>query len=91
MCYVEHVYHRPCRHWGRDRFVGDPCCRSRFANGYHVPCTYADNMGSVNSNELCGDCRYRLASGGAWRPLAGVVAILQARVEMKVYDKLARP
>jgi hypothetical protein len=63
MCYISHVYHRPCRHWGRDRFVGEPCYRSRRVDGYAVACTYAENVGSVNSSELCGECRYRMACG----------------------------
>lgn len=88
MCYVEHVYHQACRHWGRDRFVGEPCCRSRFANGYPVACTYAEKMGSVNSNELCPDCKYRLSSGEASRPFARVVAALRASVDGRLYAKL---
>jgi hypothetical protein len=84
MCYIEHVYHRPCCHWGRDRFIGEPCCRSRFANGFPIACTYAENIGSADNNELCSDCKYRLASPEPWRPLGSVDALLRLRLEEKV-------
>jgi hypothetical protein len=79
MCYIEHVYHVSCRHWGRDRFVGEPCCRSRFVDGHGVACAYAEDMGSISSSELCSNCRYRLARGPAWRPFAHVEVVLRER------------
>ncbi|KAF2096579.1 hypothetical protein NA57DRAFT_58483 [Rhizodiscina lignyota] len=29
MCWTECVFHLPCKHWGPDRFVGEPCVRAR--------------------------------------------------------------
>jgi hypothetical protein len=84
MCYIEQVYHRPCRHWGRDRFAGEPCCRSRFANDHPIACTYAEKIGSVDSSELCSNCKYRLTTGGAWRPFADVLVLMQTRSEEKL-------
>ena len=33
---------------------------------------YAENVGSVNSNELCGGCRYRMACGLTGWPFGDV-------------------
>jgi hypothetical protein len=88
MCYIEHVYHRPCCHWGRDRFVGEPCCRSRFSNDYPIACTYAENIGSVNSSELCSNCKYRLTTGGAWRPFANVLVVMRTRSKEKLQHEM---
>ncbi|KAF2493468.1 hypothetical protein BU16DRAFT_563626 [Lophium mytilinum] len=72
MCHTEHVYHTPCSHWGRTRFVGDPCIRSRVVNGRHTGCSYVESLGTCNSSELCHECQYREALGGSWRPFAGI-------------------
>jgi hypothetical protein len=88
MCHVEHVYHQPCCHWGRDRIVDEPCCRSRFVNGHAVACTYAENIGSINSSGLCSDCRYRLASGLTWRPFADSGANLRERMEKRLKQEM---
>ncbi|KAF2203595.1 hypothetical protein GQ43DRAFT_256662 [Delitschia confertaspora ATCC 74209] len=72
MCHTEHVFHRPCCHWGRERFVGEPCIRSRVVGGRHTGCGYKESLGATNSNEYCCECRYRQAQGGAWKPFAGI-------------------
>ncbi|KAF2801028.1 hypothetical protein K505DRAFT_43132 [Melanomma pulvis-pyrius CBS 109.77] len=87
MCYTEDVFHRPCRHWGRERFVGGPCCRSRIVNGRHTGCGYAEKIGSVNSNELCSNCKFRQARGGGWKPFANVSNDGWARVEEKIRQR----
>lgn len=84
MCYISHVYHQPCCHWGRDRFVGEPCCRSKCVSGHVVACTYAECLGSSNSSELCSECRYRLAYGSTWRPLADVGTMLKERLKKRL-------
>ncbi len=70
MCYVEDVFHRPCRHWGLQKFT-EACVRSRTANGRATGCGYHTNIGMANSDELCQSCKYRAASGG-WRPFANM-------------------
>jgi len=72
MCQIEHVFHTPCSHWGRERFVGEPCIRSRVVEGRHVGCGYIENLGSTNSKELCYDCKYREVKGPGWRPFEGI-------------------
>ncbi|KAF2130484.1 hypothetical protein P153DRAFT_384753 [Dothidotthia symphoricarpi CBS 119687] len=91
MCHTEHVYHRPCSHWGRERFVGEPCCRARIVDGRYTPCLYAENIGSVNSKEACVDCRFRKSRGGdGWRPFAKVSIAGWARVEEKMQQREVR-
>ncbi|KAF1941342.1 hypothetical protein EJ02DRAFT_206512 [Clathrospora elynae] len=89
MCYTEHVFHRPCCHWGRQRFAGEPCCRARIVNGYHLPCLYSENNGSVNSDELCFVCKYRIAHGKDCRPLSIISTSVHSsgigRAESKTY------
>lgn len=68
MCHTEHVFHRPCGHWGRDRIVGEPCCRSRISNGRHVGCHYPERYGTGSSSSLCPTCKYRLQHSGSWIP-----------------------
>jgi len=89
MCWIEHVYHRPCCHWGRDQFVGEPCCRCRFANGHAIACAHVQDMGSVSSNEPCLVCKDRLAHQGICRPLSHVVAFQRARLQETLQHKIA--
>jgi len=87
MCHTEHVFHRPCRHWGRERFVGEPCCRSRIVNGRHTGCGYIENLGSSNSDEYCHDCQYRRARGGGWKPFAQLSNDGWAKLEQKIQQR----
>ena len=87
MCHTEDVFHKACHHWGRERFVGGPCCRSRLVNGRHTGCGYIEKIGSVNSNDLCFDCKFRQARGGEWRPFANVSNDGWARVEEKIRQR----
>ncbi|UPX15234.1 uncharacterized protein EKO05_0005690 [Ascochyta rabiei] len=89
MCYTEHVYHQ-CAHWGRERIVGEPCCRARIVDSRSTPCLYTENIGSVNSNELCSQCSYHKARGDAWRPFAHVSNAGWARVEEKLEQRVLR-
>ncbi|KAF2874410.1 hypothetical protein BDV95DRAFT_332087 [Massariosphaeria phaeospora] len=83
MCFTEHVYHQSCRHWGRERFVGEPCPRSRIVDGRHTGCSYVENLGSTNSKDYCFNCRYLETQGGSWRPFANVSTEAWAKVEEK--------
>jgi hypothetical protein len=87
MCHTEDVFHAPCRHWGRERFIGGPCCRSRIVNGRHTGCGYIEKIGAVNSNELCFDCKFRLARGPGWKPFAYVSNDGWAKVEEKIRQR----
>lgn len=87
MCHTEHVFHRPCRHWGRERFVGEPCIRSRLVNGRHTGCSYRESLGSTNSNDYCCDCKYRQAKGGYWRPFADISNRGWAQIEKKAKQR----
>jgi hypothetical protein len=89
MCYTEHVYHR-CSHWGRERIVGEPCCRARSVDSRFTPCLYTENFGSVNSDELCSQCVYRMARGEVWRPFAHVSHAGWARVEERMQQRVMR-
>lgn len=53
-----------------------------------MACWYAEKMGSVNSEELCSQCKFRRASGGEWQPFAGMVGVLQARKDEKLQRQL---
>ena len=88
MCYTEHVYHRPCSHWGRERIVGEPCCRARIVNGRHTSCLYTETIGSVNSSQACAQCIYRQTKGREWRPFAHVRS--RARVEEELHSLMSR-
>ena len=87
MCHTEDVFHGPCRHWGRERFIGGPCCRSRVVNGHHTGCGYIEKIGAVNSNELCSDCKFRLTKGPGWKPFAYVSEDGWAKVEEKIRQR----
>ena len=87
MCHTEHVFHRPCCHWGRERFVGEPCIRSRLVNGRHTGCSYRESLGSTNSNDYCCDCKYRQAKGGYWRPFADISNGGWAQIEKKAKQR----
>ena len=54
MCYSQHVFHRQCRHWGKDRL--DPCIRSRVVGTVHTGCGYIDSLGTVDTNDRCQRC-----------------------------------
>jgi hypothetical protein len=84
MCHTEDVFHGPCRHWGRERFIGGPCCRSRIVNGRHTGCGYIEKIGAVNSSELCSDCKFRLTRGRGWKPFAHVSNDGWAKIEEKL-------
>lgn len=56
MCYKEDVFHIQCGHWGRRRFSGEPCIRSRVVKGNHTGCSYVDIIGMANSDQLCSLC-----------------------------------
>src|SRR5690242_5606354 len=87
MCQMEHVYHRLCSHWGRERIVGVPCCRARIINGLFTPCLYAENIGSVNSNDSCSPCASQLARGAGWKPFARVSNAGWAKVEERLQQR----
>jgi hypothetical protein len=87
MCHTEHVYHRACSHWGRERTVGEPCCRARITSGRHTTCLYTENMGSVNSNDPCSQCIYKLARGNDWKPFEHVSNAAWARVEERLRQR----
>jgi hypothetical protein len=89
MCHTEDVFHGPCRHWGRERFIGGPCCRSRIVDGRHTGCGYIEKIGAVNSNELCSDCKFRLTRGRGWKPFAHVSDDGWAKVEEKLRQRSA--
>ncbi|KAF2193718.1 hypothetical protein K469DRAFT_241304 [Zopfia rhizophila CBS 207.26] len=90
MCHTEHVFHRPCHHWGRERFVGEPCIRSRVVNGRRTGCGYIECLGSVNSNELCSDCKYRQTRGGGWTPFADISNDGWAKIEERIRQRSMR-
>lgn len=84
MCCLESVFHKPCRHWGRDQFSGEPCCRSRIVDGRPTGCAYVEVTGSVNSNDICSNCKYRDATSqatGVLRPFSLVSDEGWAKVE----------
>jgi hypothetical protein len=84
MCYYEDVFSHACKHGGRRRFVGEPCCRSRIVNGRHTGCYELINFGSANSSELCRDCKYREeAHTTGWKPFSQVSNDGWAVVEQK--------
>ncbi|KAF1930128.1 uncharacterized protein M421DRAFT_91306 [Didymella exigua CBS 183.55] len=87
MCHTEHVYHRACSHWGRERIVGEPCCRARTASGRHTTCLYTENIGSVNSSDPCSQCIYQLARGDDWKPFEHVSNAAWARVEERLRQR----
>ncbi|KAF9741688.1 hypothetical protein PMIN01_01227 [Paraphaeosphaeria minitans] len=60
MCTSQHVYHRCCRSWGRNRL--DPCIRSLVVDGHYTGCAYIESLGSVDTDDLCFQCE-RKASG----------------------------
>ncbi|KAF2003669.1 hypothetical protein P154DRAFT_532043 [Amniculicola lignicola CBS 123094] len=83
MCHTEHVFHLKCRHWGRERFSGDPCIRSRIVDGRHTGCGYIESLGSVNSDDFCHRCKYRETIGNHWTPFAQVSNGGLAKIEEK--------
>jgi hypothetical protein len=86
MCYIEHVFHCPCYHWGRDRMHS--CCRSRTVDGLDVGCGYIENLGTINSYDLCDRCKQRMAQGGSWRPFSPMSAEAWAKIEEKNQQRL---
>jgi hypothetical protein len=56
MCITEHIYHS-CGHWGKERFVGEPCVRSRVVCGQHMGCSYKETVGMANTGERCLNCK----------------------------------
>lgn len=91
MCHTEHVHHRACSHWGRERIVGEYCCRARIINGRYMPCLYTENTGSVNSNDSCSQCTYQVTVGKGWKPFARVSNAGWARVEERMQQRGLRP
>jgi hypothetical protein len=87
MCHTEHVYHRACSHWGRERIVGGPCCRARIIGGRHTTCLYTENIGSANSSDPCSQCVYKLAQGDDWKPFEHVSNAAWARVEERLRQR----
>lgn len=88
MCWIEHVYHKPCRHWGCERFAGEPCIRSKVLNGRHTGCGYVEDAGSVSVDEYCPGCKYRRAqTGEEWMPFAKISSVGWARVEEKIRQR----
>lgn len=86
MCQKEHIYHLPCRHWGRDRLT--PCIRSNVVGGRHVGCLYVDIIGSENSNEKCYACKRRQVTHPfGWNPFRGVSAAGMAVIEEKARQR----
>jgi hypothetical protein len=83
MCYKEHVFHTPCHHWGREQFVGEPCCRSRVVQGEHTGCAYVEVLGSSNSELKCQNCMYRTEHPAGWKPFANISNEAWAKVEEK--------
>jgi hypothetical protein len=57
MCYVEDVFHIKCKHWGRQRFSGEPCVRSRVVNGVYTGCSEMIVAGMANSDQPCWLCK----------------------------------
>ena len=56
MCGLEDVYHS-CGHWGAQRFIDEPCIRSRTVSGHTLPCDYKETNGMANSKDLCSACK----------------------------------
>jgi hypothetical protein len=56
MCNLEHTYYILCHHWGRNRFVGEPCIRSRYMGSTPLGCSYQEIIGMVNLCSLCPRC-----------------------------------
>lgn len=57
MCELEDVYHS-CGHWGPQRFINEPCIRSRTTvSGHTLPCDYKETNGMANSKDLCSSCK----------------------------------
>jgi hypothetical protein len=61
MCITEHVHHS-CGHWGQERFIGEPCIRSRKVADQHMGCAYKEIIGMANSSEPCFNCKKYLLS-----------------------------
>ncbi|KAF2397554.1 hypothetical protein EJ06DRAFT_559105 [Trichodelitschia bisporula] len=59
MCHMEHILHT-CGHWGPERFIGEPCVRSRTSDGHQLGCLYKELLGMANSDAMCRSCQ-RLA------------------------------
>lgn len=55
MCTSQHIYHRCCRCWGKERL--EPCIRSCIIDGYHTGCGYIESLGTVDTEDLCLRCR----------------------------------
>lgn len=87
MCHTEHVYHRTCSHWGRERIVGEPCCRARIIHGCYTSCLHAENIGSVNSSDPCSQCANQHARGEDWKPFALVSNAGWARVQERLRQR----
>lgn len=93
MCQKEHIYHLPCRHWGRDRLT--PCCRSNVVDGRHSECLYIDIIGSENSDEKCYACKRReMTQPSGWKPFQGVsaegMAVIQEKARLRSRALAAR-
>jgi hypothetical protein len=71
MCYMEDIFHTKCGHWGRQRFSGEPCIRSRIVDGRHTGCSYLEVIGMANSDQPCWLCK---RVGGSDLPLASSTA-----------------
>jgi hypothetical protein len=55
MCYLEHVYHTTCRHWGKDRITA-ACPRSKIVQGFTLPCHDREFLGVANCVLHCQLC-----------------------------------
>ena len=89
MCHSEHVFHRPCRHWGRERL--QPCCRSRVVNGFHTGCGYIESLGPVTSQEQCFACNHREAIGHGRKPFPQITGGTRLEPRERTKGKLEQP
>jgi hypothetical protein len=55
MCYLEHVYHTRCRHWGKDRITA-ACPRAKLVQGFTLPCHDREFLGVANCVLHCHIC-----------------------------------
>ncbi|KZF18962.1 hypothetical protein L228DRAFT_51528 [Xylona heveae TC161] len=65
MCHLEHTFHLPCGHWGKNKNV-QPCIRAQTAEGLTQGCWDSQSLGTNNSQGLCPDCKLRERMG--WAP-----------------------
>ena len=95
MCYYEEPFHKTCGHWGNERFVGDPCCRSKIVVDRHVGCDNPQTLGAVNAIGDCPTCKRRVENDRRWMPFQHVSnegwAVVADKVRKRSEDLGAMP